>query len=68
MNCYDLTDGHEPISRAEIDYLKELVRGLPPKPVIVNIGADGRLDVRLFRGTRRRDDFQRRHRLLSAGI
>lgn len=36
---YQLTDGHEPISHAEIDYLAELVKSLPDKPIIVNIGA-----------------------------
>lgn len=39
MKSYDLTDGKEPISHAEIDYLKGLVRSLPPCPVIVQIGA-----------------------------
>lgn len=39
MTSYDLTDGKEPISHAEIDYLKSLVRSLPPNPVIVQIGA-----------------------------
>lgn len=36
---YELTDGQEPISHAEIDYLAELARELPPFPLIVNIGA-----------------------------
>lgn len=36
---YQLTDGHEPVSHAEIDRLAELARELPPNPVIVNIGA-----------------------------
>lgn len=39
MNSYDLTDGHEPMSHAEIDCLKALVRLLPDEPLIVNIGA-----------------------------
>lgn len=39
MNSYDLTDGKEPVSHAEIDYLKELATSLPKDPVIVNIGA-----------------------------
>ena len=36
---YDLTDGHEPMSHAEIDCLKALAVSLPPNPLIVNIGA-----------------------------
>lgn len=36
---YDLTDGKEPISHAEIGYLKELVRSLPPNSVVVQLGA-----------------------------
>lgn len=36
---YSLTDGQEPISHAEIDYLAELALMLPDKPTIVNIGA-----------------------------
>lgn len=36
---YELTDGHEPISHAEIDYLAELAKTLPPEPLIINIGA-----------------------------
>lgn len=39
MKSYTLTDGHEPISHAEIDYLAELARSLPDNPRIVNIGA-----------------------------
>lgn len=39
MKSYTLTDGHEPISYAEIDYLAELARSLPAEPIIVNIGA-----------------------------
>jgi predicted O-methyltransferase YrrM len=39
LTAKDLTDGHEPVSHEEIDYLKELAKGLPPKPLIVNIGA-----------------------------
>lgn len=36
---YSLTDGQEPISHTEIDYLAELALMLPDKPTIVNIGA-----------------------------
>lgn len=36
---YSLTDGFEPISHKEIDYLAELALMLPDKPTIVNIGA-----------------------------
>jgi predicted O-methyltransferase YrrM len=36
---YALTDGQEPISHNEIDYLAELALMLPDKPTIVNIGA-----------------------------
>jgi predicted O-methyltransferase YrrM len=39
MNSYDLTDGQEPMSHAEIDCLKMLTGELPEKPTIVNIGA-----------------------------
>jgi predicted O-methyltransferase YrrM len=39
MNSYDLTDGQEPMSHAEIDCLKELAGKLPDNPTIVNIGA-----------------------------
>lgn len=39
MTSYDLTDGKEPISHAEIDCLKKLARMLPEDPIIVNIGA-----------------------------
>lgn len=39
MKSYTLTDGYEPISHAEIDYLAELARSLPDNPIIVNIGA-----------------------------
>ena len=39
MKSYDLTDGKEPVSWAEIDYLEELAATLPPQPLIVNIGA-----------------------------
>lgn len=36
---YQLTDGKEPISHAEIDYLAELAKSLPDEPLIINIGA-----------------------------
>lgn len=36
---YSLTDGQEPISHNEIDYLAELALMLPDKPTVVNIGA-----------------------------
>lgn len=39
MNSYDLTDGHEPMSYAEIDCLKALAGNLSNNPLIVNIGA-----------------------------
>lgn len=39
MTSYDLTDGQEPVSWQEIDYLKQLAAGLPDNPLIVNIGA-----------------------------
>jgi len=39
LKAKDLTDGKEPVSHAEIDYLKELAAGLPENPTIVNIGA-----------------------------
>ncbi len=39
MTSYDLTDGHDPMSHAEIDCLKALVRSLPDASLIVNIGA-----------------------------
>jgi len=39
MNSYDLTDGHEPMSHAEIDCLKALASELPDHATIVNIGA-----------------------------
>lgn len=58
MNSYDLTDGHEPVSWNEIDYLKQLAATLPPDPLIVNIGAatgvstcaflEARPDCRIF--------------------
>lgn len=40
MKSYQLTDGRDPMSYAEIDRLAELARELPPDAVIVNIGAD----------------------------
>ena len=39
ITCYDLSDGHEPVSYAELDFLKHLARYLPENPVVVNIGA-----------------------------
>ena len=39
LTAKNLTDGHEPVSHAEIDYLKDLAATLPPDPIIVNIGA-----------------------------
>jgi predicted O-methyltransferase YrrM len=39
LTAKDLTDGKEPVSHAEIDYLKELATDLPSSPIIVNIGA-----------------------------
>lgn len=39
MKSYQLTDGQEPISHAEIDYLAELAKSLPDNALIVNIGA-----------------------------
>jgi predicted O-methyltransferase YrrM len=40
LSARDLTDGKEPMSYAEIECLKKLVRTLPDNPTIVNIGAD----------------------------
>jgi predicted O-methyltransferase YrrM len=40
LTAKDLTDGHEPMSHAEVDCLKELADTLPLHPLIVNIGAD----------------------------
>ena len=40
ITAYDLTDGQDPMTHAEIDYLMELAGGLPESPLIVNIGAD----------------------------
>src|SRR5512140_520327 len=41
MRSYDLTDGQDPMTHAEIDELKRLVGLLPsPHPFIINIGAD----------------------------
>lgn len=39
LNARDLTDGKEPMSYAEIECLKKLVRMLSESPTIVNIGA-----------------------------
>lgn len=39
VNSYDLSDGREPVSHKEIDYLKELAGSLPTDPLIINIGA-----------------------------
>jgi len=52
MTSYDLTDGKEPVSWAEIDYLKELAVGLPPNPLIVNIGAATGVSTCAFLETR----------------
>lgn len=48
LTAKDLSDGKEPMSHAEIDYLHELARNLPPEPQIVNIGADQGLSTLSF--------------------
>ncbi len=39
MRSYDMTDGKEPMTHREINYLKMLASNLPLCPLIVNIGA-----------------------------
>jgi predicted O-methyltransferase YrrM len=39
ITAYDLTDGAEPMTHREINYLKMLAANLPLCPLIVNIGA-----------------------------
>jgi predicted O-methyltransferase YrrM len=51
--AYSLTDGQDPMTYAEIDYLAELARALPPQPVIVNIGADVGVSTTAFLEARR---------------
>jgi predicted O-methyltransferase YrrM len=51
--AYSLTDGQDPMTYAEIDYLAELARALPPQPVIVNIGAADGLSTVTFLEARR---------------
>lgn len=51
--AYRLTDGQDPMSWAEIDYLRDLAHGLPAHPVIVNIGADLGLSTVTFLEARR---------------
>jgi len=48
MNVYDLTDGQDPMTHAEIDCLRDLAAGLPPSSVIVNIGAAAGLSTIAF--------------------
>lgn len=48
MNVYDLTDGHDPMTHAEIDALRDLARALPSHSLIVNIGAAGGLSTIAF--------------------
>jgi predicted O-methyltransferase YrrM len=58
MNVYDLTDGWDPMTYAEIDALRELARGLPAgatvghsPPIVVNIGAaDGLSTIAFLEG------------------
>lgn len=52
LTCYDLSDGKEPVSRAELRYLKELASDLPENPLIVNIGAANGLSTMAFLETR----------------
>ena len=39
LTSFDLSDGAEPMSHAEIEFLKQLAAGLLENPLIVNIGA-----------------------------
>ena len=48
LTARDLSDGKEPVSYEELDFLKELVATLPPFPVIVNIGAADGLSTMAF--------------------
>jgi predicted O-methyltransferase YrrM len=58
MTVYDLTDGQDPMTRAEIDALRELARDLPASatighspPIVVNIGAaDGISTIAFLEG------------------
>jgi predicted O-methyltransferase YrrM len=51
MTVYDLTDGQDPMTYAEIDALRELARGLPASATIVNIGAaDGLSTIAFLEG------------------
>ena len=51
--AHRLTDGQDPMTYAEIDYLRELARDLPVHPVIVNIGAADGLSTVTFLEARR---------------
>lgn len=51
--AYRLTDGWDPMSYAEIDYLRDLTHGLQAHPVIVNIGAADGLSTVTFLEARR---------------
>lgn len=40
MNAHQLADLHKMLSRDEVDLIKQCIRLLPDKPVVVNIGAN----------------------------
>ena len=48
LRARDLSDGKEPVSYAELIYLKELAVQLPKDPIIVNIGAAQGLSTMAF--------------------
>lgn len=48
ISAYDLTDGQDPMTNNEIDYLQELAHGLPEDSLIVNIGAADGLSTICF--------------------
>lgn len=51
MNVYDLTDGQDPMTHAEIDILRDLAKELPEGALIVNIGAaDGLSTIAFLEG------------------
>ena len=51
MNVYDLSDGQDPMTHAEIDCLRELAGTLPENAAIVNIGAaDGLSTIAFLEG------------------
>jgi len=56
ITAFDLSDGNEPMSYGEINFLVSLVKKLPADPIIVNIGAaDGVSTVAMLEA--RRDAF-----------